>query len=118
MPLDTGDPDHPKAGKPEQFLDRQAGFTSAFSPDGRWIAYSFYDRGNTGIYVRPAGAGHHGKWQISFGEGRHPTWSRSGPQLLYQDNNGYIQVVEYAVNGDSFSSGKPRRWVDKQFALA
>ncbi len=41
LPLDVSDPEHPKPGKPELFL--QTPFNErepAFSPDGRWIAHA------------------------------------------------------------------------------
>ena len=115
--LDTRDPDHPKAGKQELFMRAQHhGTTVAFSPDGRWVAYSDNDEGENGIYVRPASLLTQGKWQISSSPARHPTWSRKAPQLLYQDTNGHLLVVDYAVKGDTFSHGSPRLWVENQFA--
>ena len=89
-----------------------------FSPDGRWIAYSSHDEAGKGIFGRPADVGCPGRWQISFGKGRYPTWSRSSHQLLFQDDEGQIMVVDYEVSGDSFSAGKPVPWVDKRFRLA
>jgi len=116
--LDTSDPERPKAGKQELFArTSQHGSTVAFSPDGRWIAYSNHDPGESGVYVSPAASGSHGKWQISLGPGRHPIWRRNAPQLFYQDNEGHVLVVDYAVKGETFLPGKPRPWVNKQFAL-
>ena len=117
LPLDMSDPDRPKPGKPELFLRRiLPGFTAAFSPDGRWIAYSSHDPGDTGIYVRPAAPERREKWQISFGEAKYPVWSRSANQILYEDLDGYIHVVDYALSGDSFSAGKPRLWLDRRIS--
>jgi len=120
LPLDTSDPEHPKPGKPALFLDQTAGpFSAAFSPDGRWIAYSSADpAGNFEIYVRPQDLGRSGKWQISSGQGIFPVWSRNGRQLIYQKGlhpnaDRQILAVDYEANGDSFSAGKPRLWVDK-----
>ena len=54
VPLDTSDPDHPKAGKPEPFLQTPANeLVPRFSPDGRWIAYRSDESGTEEIYVRP-----------------------------------------------------------------
>jgi hypothetical protein len=41
LPLDLGDPDRPKPGKPELLLapTKATQVNPAFSPDGRWIAY-------------------------------------------------------------------------------
>src|SRR5260370_33207847 len=69
LPLDMSDTEHPKAGKAELFLrtefDEQE---PAFSPDGRWIAYTSNESGRNEVYVRPfpirAPSGS-GKWQSS-----------------------------------------------------
>jgi hypothetical protein len=39
------------------------------------------------------------------------------PQLLYQDLDGHILVADYEAKGNAFIAGKPRLWVDRQFAL-
>jgi eukaryotic-like serine/threonine-protein kinase len=54
-----------------------------FSPDRRWVAYTAYEPPLTrGIFVQPfpaTGA----KYQISYGAGSQPVWSRDGKELLY-----------------------------------
>jgi Tol biopolymer transport system component len=119
LPLDTSDPDRPKPGKPEPFLHRtRPGFTTAFSPDGRWIAWSSHEPHETGIYVRPTGKSS-GGIQISFGQDDFfPVWSRTTRQILYQDNDGHIQVIDYVTHGESFSPAKPRLWLEKPVAAA
>jgi serine/threonine-protein kinase len=115
--LDTSDPDHPKAGKPELFL-RTSGWTALpmFSPDGRWIAYWSNESGTGETYVRPFPGGHGGKWQISTGGGGSPMWSNNGRELFYENRaDNHIMVVDYTVKGDSFVPGKPRPWSEKQF---
>jgi len=118
LPMDTGDPDHPKAGSAELFLRRtRPGITVAFSPDSQWIAYSSHEPGDTGIYVRPADTRRSGKIQLSAGKDDcFPVWSRSGHQLLYQDAEGHIRVIDYVAKGDSFSGGAPRLWMDQPIA--
>ena len=107
--LDTSDPDHPKAGKPEQFMH---GLVPTFSPDGRWIAYRSTARAE--IHVRPFPAGRGGNWQISTGGGLYAFWSNNGRELFYETPDYHIMVVDYTVNGDSFLPGKPRLWSEKQ----
>jgi serine/threonine-protein kinase len=113
--LDTSDPEHPKAGKPELFLRTPADeVTPMFSPDGRWIAYESDESGIEEIYVRPFPGGQAGKWQISTGGGLFPIWSNNGRELFYETPDNHIMVVDYRVNGDSFVPGKPRFWSEKQ----
>src|SRR5688500_9068341 len=54
LPLDLSDPDHPKPGKPEPFL-RGPGDQgdAAFSPDGRWMAYTSGQSGAFQVFVQP-----------------------------------------------------------------
>jgi serine/threonine-protein kinase len=116
MPLDVTDPDHPKPGMPEPFAHTTANEVQpAFSPDGRWMAYASDESGAYEVYVRPfpdtAGGG---KWQISSSGGKVPVWSRDGKRLFFEGLDNRIMVAGYAVNGASFSPGKPGLWNDKQ----
>src|SRR5262249_13839679 len=69
LPLDVSDPEHPKPGKPEIFLRSPKNEQEpAFSPDGRWIAYTSAESGPFEVYVRPFPSGTpsgSGKWQTS-----------------------------------------------------
>ena len=113
--LDTSDPDHPKAGKPEAFLATRADeIAPMFSPDGRWIAYRSNETGTNEVYVRPFAGGRGGKWQISTGGGLYGIWSNNGRELFYETIDNRIMVVDYSAAGDSFVPGKPRLWSEKQ----
>jgi serine/threonine-protein kinase len=107
--LDLSDPEHPKAGKPELFLRTPANERDpAFSPDGRWIAYTSTESGIREVYVRPF-PGPGGKWQISSGGAKYAKWSRNGHALFYQAvGDGALMAADYTATGDSFSSAKPR----------
>ncbi len=119
LPLDTSDPEHPKAGKPEAFLVTPADeLVPMFSPDGRWIAYRSNESGTSQIYVRPCPGGRGGMWQISTGGGLYGVWSNNGRELFYETTDHRIMVVDYTVNGDSLVPGKPRVWSDKQIFYA
>jgi Tol biopolymer transport system component/predicted Ser/Thr protein kinase len=114
LPLDLGDPDHPKPGKPELFLRTKFNENlPAFSPDGRWMADRSDETGTNEIYVRPF-PGPGGKWQISTGGALYAMWSNNGRELFYETPDNRIMVVEYTVSGESFVPGKPRLWSDKQ----
>ena len=106
-----------KPGKPTVFLRtpfRQ--WYPAFSPDGRWLAYDSDESGRHEIYVRPF-PGPGGKWQISTGGGRFPTWSRNGRELFYRTLgvSNRLRVVSYQAEENSFQAGKPRLWSEGRF---
>jgi Tol biopolymer transport system component/predicted Ser/Thr protein kinase len=118
LPLDVSDPEHPKPAKPELFLRTPfAALEPAFSPDGRWIAYTSNESGRFEVYVRPFPSGApsgSGKWQISTGGGAHPIWSRNGRELFYETLDNRIMVAAYAASADSFAAEKPRLWSNTQ----
>jgi hypothetical protein len=105
-----------RAGKPEPFLKSKfSDQDPAFSPDGRWLAYTSDEQGKSEVYVRafpPPSSGQGGKWQISNSGGVEPRWSRNGHDLLYRSGD-QIMVVSYTVKGDTFVAEKPRVWIAK-----
>ncbi len=110
LPLDLGDPEHPKPGKPEPLLatpavEREA----AFSPDGRWLAYQSDESGRPEVFVRPF-PGPGGKWRISTDGGAFPVWSRNRPELLFVGVGNRIMASEYTSQDASFHVGKSRVW--------
>ena len=114
VPLDTSDPDHPKAGKPEPFRRAQAGeMMPVFSQDGRWIAYRSNESGADEIYVRGSSGGG-GHWQISAGGGLFAFWARNGRELFYETADNRIMLVDYTANGASFVPGQSRLWSDRR----
>ena len=116
MPLDLTDPDHPKPGNPEPFARTAANEVQpVFSPDGRWMAYASDESGLYEVYVRPfPDSATGGKWQISSGGGKIPTWSRDGKNLFFETLDSRIMVAAYTANGVSFAPGKSRLWSSKQ----
>jgi serine/threonine-protein kinase len=105
-----------KAGKPEQFLKSQfQDVGPAFSPDGKWLAYSSNAAGSSEVFVRafpPPASGQGGQWQVSNSGGTSPVWSRNGHDLLYQSVD-QLMAVGYTVKGDTFVAEKPRVWLAK-----
>jgi serine/threonine-protein kinase len=118
LKLDVSDPDHPKPGNPELFLNSQANERyPAASPDGRWMAYESDESGRYEVYVRPfpiPSGGSGGKWQISTGGGTLAIWSRKKRELFFQNPDHRIMVTDYELNNESFAGGKPRVWSDQQ----
>jgi eukaryotic-like serine/threonine-protein kinase len=100
------------AHTPIPFLTSPADETSAaFSPDGKWIAYSSDESGRRDVYVRgfapdrnPAAAV--GQWTISVNGGDKPRWSRDGKELFYIATDGKMMAVPIK-GGPSFEPGVP-----------
>jgi serine/threonine-protein kinase len=109
-----------KPGKPTAFLNSTAEEQqAAFSPDGRWVAYTSNESGRDEVYVRPF-PGPGSKWQISTTGGYSPVWSRTRPELFYGGGAGnlstrQIMIVPYVANNDTFTAGKPRLWAEGRF---
>jgi serine/threonine-protein kinase len=75
---------------------------AAFSPDGRWVAYT----ADLTVYVQPwppTGA----KYQVPGGQGpHHPFWSRDGKELFYEPTIAQLFVVPVRT-GAGFAFGNP-----------
>jgi eukaryotic-like serine/threonine-protein kinase len=62
------------------------------SPDGRWMAYSSTESGQTDIYVRPFPDVDKERWQISASGGGSPLWSPDGRELFYINGDAVMVV--------------------------
>jgi serine/threonine-protein kinase len=115
VPIDLSDPERPKAGRPEPFLtDAFVEVDPAFSPDGKFIAYSSNEFGAANdIFVRPF-PGKGGKWRVSTGGGKFPAWSPTTRELFFLGGDDRIMVASYTVIGDSFVAAAPRPWSPTQ----
>jgi Tol biopolymer transport system component len=115
MPIEGDEKSGWKPGEPKPFVN--SAFTEAepaFSPDGRWLAYTSNESGSFEVYVRPF-PGPGGKWQVSTDVGLYPKWSRNGKELFYRTLDSKIMVVTYTASGDSFHADKPQLWSPGQF---
>ncbi|MGH9896742.1 MAG: TolB family protein, partial [bacterium] len=94
--------------KPEELTFLQTKFdeyASAFSPDGRWLAYTSSESGRLEVYVKPF-PGPGGQWQVSTGGGIYPQWSHDGRELFYVSDDKLMSVrVE---SGSGFNVGTPQ----------
>lgn len=69
------------------------------SPDGRWFAYSYSQRGDDQIYVQALSAGG-GRWQVSRTGGRQPRWRRDGRELFFVSADGSITAAQIRPGND------------------
>jgi serine/threonine-protein kinase len=105
-----------RAGEPQLFLKTAtANAFPAFSPDGRWLAYTTAEGGRYEVYVR-AFPDTGTQVQISNNGGVLAVWSRTGPELFYRTEDQRIMVANYSVKGGSFIADKPRVWSGRQLA--
>ncbi|MEO8097782.1 MAG: protein kinase [Acidobacteriota bacterium] len=110
VPFDGSDAEHPRAGKPEPFLNTTfAENNPAFSPDGRWVAYTSNESGRGEVYVRPF-SGPGGKTRISVDGGNNAMWRGDGKDLYFRSPDSRIMVTGYTATKDSFVAGGPREW--------
>jgi Tol biopolymer transport system component len=115
LPIEGNEKSGWKTGEPKPFLDGPFNENDpAFSPDGRWLAYSSDESGNSEVYVRPF-PGPGGKWQVSNGGGLLPRWSRRSKEFFYRTTDSKIMFATYTASGDSFHSDKPQLWSSGQF---
>jgi serine/threonine-protein kinase len=87
-------------------------FFSAFSPNGRWIAYTSDESGRYEVYVRPF-PGPGGQWQISTQGGEEPVWAPNGEELFYR--NGEKWMVAEIHTKSEFSAEPPRLLFETYF---
>jgi Tol biopolymer transport system component len=105
----------PRLEKPAPLLQTSfTEYTPAYSPDGRWLAYSSNEaNGRIEVYVRPAsGAG--AKWRASIDGGRGPIWAADGRRLFFLAPDRRIMVLEYTERAGAFVPGAPRVWSPAQ----
>ncbi|HLH32553.1 MAG TPA: protein kinase, partial [Terriglobia bacterium] len=83
----------------------------AFSPDGRWIAYTSNESGPYQVFVQPFPASG-AKWQISPAGGAFPRWNRNGRELFYIAADGKLMSVPAPTDGANFEPGVPKALFD------
>ena len=94
-------------GEDPRLLEKDAS-APAFSPDGRWIAYTSPASGDANVFVRSASG--EGQWQVSSEIAGQPRWSGDGRELFFL-GSGKAQRPLMAVaveSGSGFRAGPPR----------
>jgi len=76
----------------------------AFSPNGRWMAYTSSESGRGEVVVVPFPNVGDAKWPVSVGGGGEATWSRDGRELFYRNGKGELVSVRVESAG-AFSVG-------------
>ncbi len=94
--------------KPFPFLASPFNETdAAFSPDGKWLAYTSDESARNQVYVVPFPQGN-GKWQISSNGGHAPRWRQDGKELYYHTPDRKLMAVAMEVKNGSPVIGDPR----------
>lgn len=79
----------------------------AFSPDGRWLAYSSNESGRMEVYVRPyPGPGR--TLQVSTEGGFEPAWTRDGREIIFRNRREFLAAA-VSLNGGRPAAERPRR---------
>ncbi len=94
LPLDT--PRVPRPLLTSQFDE----MLPRVSPDGRWLAYTSDESGQTEVYVVPFPAVS-GRFQVSVGGGSEPLWSPDGTRLFYRNSAQVIAVTIARQNAEA-----------------
>ena len=82
---------------------------AAFSPDGRWVAYTSDERGRPGILVQPfpATGATHQLFAKRSDDPHHPVWSPDGRELLYIPRPSGFESVSVTTQ-PTFAFGNPQ----------
>ena len=69
-------------------------FTSALSPDGRFLSYRTRDESGTPLWIRPL-ASAQARRVASVGPGARPTWSPDGQAFVYVSSDGRLMRADW-----------------------
>ena len=108
-----------KPGVPIPFIATSARESlPAFSPDGKWLAFSKSEASELQVYVTSA-TDPTRKWQVSINGGNQPMWSRTAPELLFrtEESSSQIYFVTYDPSGTTFRASRPALWTPARFML-
>jgi eukaryotic-like serine/threonine-protein kinase len=96
------------AAKPRVFVQTEFSETyPAFSPDGRWVAFTSSESGRGEIYVVPF-PGPGGKWQVSQGGGSFARWRGDSAELFFHSPEEGLMSAAVDGRGTAFVVGEIR----------
>ena len=75
---------------------------AAFSPDGKWVAYSSTDSGNIEVYVSPFPATGR-RWRVSADGGSQARWRRDGSEIFYLAPDRQVVASQVSTTGGEFT---------------
>ena len=82
-----------------------AEYRPELSPDGRWLAYTSEESGQSEIYVRPYPDVEAGRWQVSTNYGNEPQWSADSSTLFFIGFNS--MMATRVTPGSTFEFATP-----------
>jgi serine/threonine-protein kinase len=88
-------------------------FDPQISPDGRWLAYTSDESGQSEIYLRPFPDVDSDKTQVSVGGGSLPLWSPDGKELFYISISDQAMAVSVETE-QIFRLEKPQNLFDSE----
>lgn len=96
--------------KPVPYLQTKYGeFGGAFSPDGRWVAYTSDESGRLEIYAQGF-PGRRGKWLVSAEGGLLPRWRGDGKVLFWLSHDGRtVMAAPVELQAAGVKAGRPER---------
>jgi len=107
-------PDQSPVSKPADLLRGDVSVvTPAFSPDGRYLAYTADPSGRWEVYVAPVknGLPSGGAVQVSTGRGVAPLWSRDGKRLTFVSLQTHLMVADL-VFSPALGASRPQEGPD------
>ncbi len=97
-----------EGGPPRALLDSAFNENHGqFAPDGRWLAYTSNESGETDVYVT-AYPSTQGKWRVSSDGGAYPRWRADGRELYYLSSSNQMMAVDVRATGGGLELGPPR----------
>jgi Tol biopolymer transport system component len=75
---------------------------AAFSPDGKWVAYSSTDSGSIEVYVSPFPSTGR-RWRVSADGGSQARWRRDGSEIFYLAPDRKVIAAEVTTTGGEFT---------------
>jgi serine/threonine protein kinase len=97
-------PDRTPDGAPGPYTD---GMNARFSPDGRWVAFSSDETGDSEVYFASFPSPLR-KTRISTRGGDFPVWSSNGREMYYVQPGNILMAVSLKISGSTVQPAAPK----------